>query len=179
MRALLRISRAIDAVNGVVGRAVYWLVLVAVLVSAGNAVMRYAFSVSSNAWLEIQWYLFGAIFLLGAGYTLKANGHVRIDLVVSRLSRRAQAWVDIFGGVFFLLPMVVIILWFAWPMFLQSFLSGEMSSDAGGLVRWPAKALIPAGFALLALQALSELVKRIAIVRGIASDAAAPEQEPH
>lgn len=179
MRYLLRASRAIDALNGYVGRATYWLVLVAVVVSAANALMRYAFSMSSNAWLELQWYLFAAIFLLGAGYTLKANGHVRIDVVSSRLTPRARAWIDILGGLLFLLPMALLILYFSWPMFVDSYASGEMSSDAGGLVRWPAKALIPAGFTLLVLQALSEIVKRIAFLRGVSPPAPSTETEPH
>ena len=179
MKHLLRASRAIDALNGAVGRAVRWLVLAAVLVSAVNALIRYAFSSSSNAWLELQWYLFGAIFLLGAGYTLKVNGHVRIDLLSSRLSPRARAWIDIVGALFFLLPMTLIILYFSWPMFVDSFVTGEMSSDAGGLLRWPAKALIPAGFGLLALQGLSEIIKRAAFLRGFAPAAPAAETEPH
>jgi len=167
MRTLLALARAIDALNERIGHAVYWLVLVAVVISTVNALMRYAFDVGSNAWLEIQWYLFAAIFLLGAGYTLKANGHVRIDVLAGRLSERAQAWIDILGGLLFLLPMALIILYFSWPMFVQSYAGGEMSGDAGGLLRWPAKALIPAGFALLVLQALSEIVKRIAFLRGV------------
>ena len=179
MRYLLRASRGIDALNGVVGRSTYWLVLAAVLVSAINALMRYTFSVSSNAWLELQWYLFGAIFLLGAGYTLKENGHVRIDLISSRLTPRAQAWIDIFGALLFLLPMSLVILYFSWPMFVDSYTSGEISSDAGGLLRWPAKLLIPVGFTLLVLQALSEIVKRIAFLRGIVPDVPAAESEPH
>lgn len=179
MRFLLRASRAIDALNGLVGRAVYWLVLAAVLVSTVNALMRYTFSISSNAWLELQWYLFGAIFLLGAGYTLKANGHVRIDLVSSRLTPRAQAWIDIVGGLLFLLPMALLILYFSWPMFVDSYATGEMSSDAGGLVRWPAKMLLPAGFALLVLQAVSEMIKRIAFLRGMSAPAPQAEAETH
>ena len=166
MRVLLAFARLIDYVNERVGRAVAWLVLVAVLVSAGNALMRYAFSMSSNAWLEIQWYLFSAIFLLAAGWTLKRNAHVRIDVVSSRLSPRAQAWIDILGGIFFLMPMAVLILYFSWPMFMQSYIGHEVSGDAGGLVRWPVKLLIPAGFALLVLQGLSEIVKRVAFLNG-------------
>lgn len=179
MRHLLRASRAIDALNGWIGRGVYWLVLAAVAVSTVNALMRYSFSVSSNAWLELQWYLFGAIFLLGAGYTLKANGHVRIDLVSARLGPRAQAWIDIVGGLLFLLPMALLILYFSWPMFVDSYVTGEMSSDAGGLLRWPAKLLIPAGFALLVLQAVSEIIKRIAFLRGASPPAPGTETEVH
>jgi TRAP-type mannitol/chloroaromatic compound transport system permease small subunit len=141
-------------------------VLAAVLISAGNAVSRYALSASSNAWLEAQWYLFAAIFLLAAGYTLLTDKHVRIDVVSAHLSPKARAWVDLFGTVFFLLPMAAIILYLSWPMLVQSYTEHEISGDAGGLVRWYVKALIPAGFALLVLQAFSEIVKRIAFLRG-------------
>jgi len=174
MRALLAFSRLIDYANECVGRAVAWLVLIAVLVSAGNAMTRYAFNVSSNAWLEIQWYLFSAIFLLAAGWALKRNAHVRIDVIASRLSANAQAWIDILGTVFFLMPMAMLILYFSWPMFVQSWTGHEMSSDAGGLVRWPVKLLIPVGFALLVLQGASELIKRIAFLRGESLVAVAP-----
>ena len=166
MRPMLAFARAIDALNDRVGRAVAWLVLAAVLLSSGNAVSRYALNLSSNAWLEIQWYLFSAIFLLAAGYTLQRNGHVRIDVVSGRLSPRARAWIDIFGTTFFLMPMALIILYLSWPMFLQSFVGNEISSDAGGLVRWPVKLLMPVGFALLVLQGVSEMVKRVAFLRG-------------
>ena len=166
MHALVAISRLIDALNDRVGRAVAWLVLVAVLVSSGNALFRYAFNLSSNAWLEIQWYLFAAVFLLAAGYTLKHDEHVRIDVVSGRLSPRARAWIDVFGTVFFLMPMAVLILYLSWPMFMQSYAGGEISSDAGGLVRWPVKILIPLGFALLALQGVSQLIKRVAYLCG-------------
>jgi TRAP-type mannitol/chloroaromatic compound transport system permease small subunit len=174
MRFLLSLTRVIDTINGFVGRAVAWLVLAAVLVSAGNAAARYALNMSSNAWLEIQWYLFSAVFLLCAGYTLLKNAHVRIDVLSGRWTPRTRAWIDILGGVFFLLPMALIVLYFSWPMFVQSYATHEMSSDAGGLARWYVKALIPAGFALLVLQGLSELVKRIAYVR----DALDPPEEP-
>jgi len=176
MRAALAFARLIDYVNERVGRAVAWLVLVAVLVSAGNALMRYAFSMSSNAWLEIQWYLFSAIFLLAAGWTLKRNAHVRIDVIAARLSPRAQAWLDILGGLFFLLPMAVLILYLSWPMFMQSYLGHEVSSDAGGLVRWPVKLLIPLGFGLLVLQGVSEIIKRVAFLSGdlVPDESAAP-----
>lgn len=166
MRSLLKVSAAIDALNERVGRAAFWLVLAAVVVSTVNAVSRYSLNLSSNAWLELQWYFFSGIFLLGAGYTLKANGHVRIDLVVGRLGPRAQAWIDIVGGLLFLLPMALVILYFSWPMFLDSFLTGETSSDAGGLVRWPVKLLIPIGFALLVLQAVAEIIRRAAFLAG-------------
>ena len=164
MRFLLACARIIDIVNTFVGRAVAWLVLAAVLISAGNAIARYAFKASSNAWLEIQWYLFAAIFLLSAGYALLKNAHVRIDVVSARLSDRSRAWIDIVGSLLFLLPMTLLILYFSWPMFVQSYVTHELSSDAGGLVRWNVKALIPAGFGLLALQGFSEIVKRIAML---------------
>lgn len=166
MTFLLHLSRLIDALNGRVGRAVQWLVLLAVLISAGNATARYGLNAGSNAWLEVQWYLFSAIFLLGAGYALREGAHVRIDLVAGRLSRRAQAWIDIFGGLFMLLPACALVLWFGWDAFFLSWQSGEVSTDAGGLARWPVKLLVPAGFALLILQGLSETIKRAAFLRG-------------
>ena len=175
MRALLAFSRLIDYANECVGRAVAWLVLAAVLISAGNATARYAFNLSSNAWLEVQWYLYSAIFLLAAGWTLKRNAHVRIDIVASRLSPRSQAWIDIFGALFFLLPMALVILYFSWPMFLQSWTGHEISSDAGGLVRWPVKLLIPLGFGLLCLQGISEIIKRAAFLRGETIGTDSPE----
>lgn len=166
MNALLQLSRLIDAVNERVGRLVMWLVLAAVLVSAGNAVLRKAFNVSSNAWLEIQWYMFAAIFLFGAGYTLKHNGHVRIDILYGRLSARTRAWIDLVGSLLFLLPTALIIAWLGWTGFADSFAIGEMSPDAGGLSRWPIKLAIPVGFVLLALQGISESIKRIAFLAG-------------
>lgn len=166
MTALLAVSKAIDTLNEWVGRAVRWLVLVMTLVSAGNALARYGLSMSSNAWLEIQWYLFAAVFLLAAGYTLKHNGHVRIDLVYGHVSPRGQAWIDLLGGVLFLLPLTLLMVWLSWPGFFDSFRSGEMSPDAGGLIRWPVRLTVPLGFLLLALQAASEVIKRIAFLRG-------------
>jgi TRAP-type mannitol/chloroaromatic compound transport system permease small subunit len=166
MKTLLGFARLIDALTERVGRLVIWLVLVATLISAGNAVARYALGESSNAWLEIQWYLFGAMFLLGAGYTLKHNGHVRIDIFYNRLGARGQAWIDLIGGLLFLLPMAILLTWLAWPMFLDAWLSHEMSSDAGGLLRWPVKLLLPLGFALLALQGVSEVIKRLGVLGG-------------
>ncbi len=166
MKALLSLTRAIDALNERVGRLVLWLVLAATLVSAANAGMRYAFSMASNAWLELQWYLFAAIFLLAAGYTLKHNGHVRIDILYGRLPERACAWIDLFGTLFFLLPFSLLLAWFSWPGFADAWQHGEMSPDAGGLLRWPVRLLIPLGFTLLALQGISELIKRIAFLRG-------------
>ena len=179
MSLLLRLSRAIDALNERVGRLVYWLVLVAVLVSAGNALMRYTFDVSSNAWLELHWYLFSAVFLLAAGYTLLHNEHVRIDVIISRFSAQTRAWVDLLGSLFFLLPMAVVILVLSWPMFVESFVRHEYSSDAGGLLRWPAKLLVPAGFLLLVLQALSEIIKRVAFLLGRIPDPVEKHVDPH
>jgi TRAP-type mannitol/chloroaromatic compound transport system permease small subunit len=166
MGALLSLSRSIDALNERIGRLAIWLVLVATLVSAGNAVVRYGLNTSSNAWLEIQWYLFGLIFLLGAGYTLKHNGHVRIDVIYGRLGPRARAWVDLLGGVLFLLPMSGLIAWLGWEFFLASYEVNEGSPDAGGLLRWPIKLAVPLGFALLWLQGVSEVIKRAGVLRG-------------
>lgn len=166
MGALLRFSGIIDAVNDSIGRAVAWLILASVLVSSGNATVRYAFDTSSNAWLELQWYLYSAVFLLCSGYTLGRNEHIRIDIVNSRLPPRVRAWIDIVGGLFFLLPMALIILWLSVPMVAESMARHEMSADAGGLLRWPVKILIPIAFALLALQGMSEIIKRIAFLMG-------------
>ena len=166
MRSLLAVARMIDAVNDRVGRAVAWLVLAAVLLSTGNAVSRYALHLSSNAWLEIQWYLFSAIFLLAAGYTLQHDGHVRIDILYGRYPPRVRAWIDILGALFFLMPMALLILYLSWPVFMQSYSGHEMSGDAGGLIRWPVKLLMPLGFALLVLQGVSQIVKRAAYLRG-------------
>jgi TRAP-type mannitol/chloroaromatic compound transport system permease small subunit len=170
MRVLLRVSRAIDALNGRIGRATIWLVLVMVLVSAANASVRYLLNMSSNAWLELQWYLFAAVFLLCAGYTLLHNEHVRIDVISSHLSRRTQVWIDVFGTVFFLFPVAGYIAWLSWPVFVNAWVSGEISTNAGGLIRWPARLLIPVGFGLLTLQGVSELIKRIAYLRGLIPD---------
>lgn len=172
MQALLKLSRAIDRLNTFVGRGVIWLILASTVISALNAAVRKVFNTSSNAYLEVQWYLFAAAFLLAAGYTLLNGEHVKIDVIYSRLSRRAQNRVDIFGFVVFLLPMCLIALWFAVPFFLQGLRSGEMSSNAGGLVRWPVYLMMPIGFALLSLQGFSELVKRIAFAKGLIEDPA-------
>jgi TRAP-type mannitol/chloroaromatic compound transport system permease small subunit len=166
MGVLLGASRVIDAINGWVGRSVSWLVLVAILVSAGNAILRKSFSISSNAWLELQWYLFSAVFLLAAGYTLLKGEHVKVDIIYGRWSRRTQLWIEVFGTLVFLLPFCVVTILLSWPVVTGKFVSGEMSGDAGGLIRWPVWALIPAGFLLLGLQGLSELIKRIAILSG-------------
>jgi TRAP-type mannitol/chloroaromatic compound transport system permease small subunit len=167
---LLLLSRWIDCLNEKVGHTVYWLVLAAVLVSSGNAVVRYLFDYSSNGWLEIQWYLFAGFFLIGAGYTLLRNEHVRIDIIISRLSPRRRAWIDLLGGIFFLLPMALIIMALAWPVFLHSFELTEYSPNAGGLLRWPVKLMIPAGFFLLAIQGVSEIIKRAAFLLGLIPD---------
>ncbi len=177
MTALLALSRAIDTINTWIGRAAAWLVLVAVIISAGNAVSRKLFSVSSNAWLELQWYLFGAVFMLGAAWTLKLNEHVRIDILSSRLPKRVRDRLDVVGHLVFLLPFVLLHLDTAGPFFWNSFRSGEVSTNAGGLIIWPAKGLILVGFVMLLAQGLSELIKRIAILRGTIPDpngAAAP-----
>ncbi len=166
MKFLLAIAKAIDAANETVGRAVPWLVGAATLISALNALARYGLGRSSNAWLEIQWYLFAAIILLAAGYTLKHNGHVRIDIIYGRFSARARAWIDLLGALLFLLPLCGLMVWLSFPGFVDSFASGEMSPDAGGLMRWPVRLLIPLGFALLALQGVAEIIKRIAFLRG-------------
>lgn len=161
MTLLLRLGRAIDALNMRVGHLVYWLILAAVLVSAGNASVRYLFDLSSNGWLELQWYLFSAVFLLAAGYTLLHNEHVRIDVVIGHLPPRGRAWIDLLGGLFFLLPMALVIMVLSWPMLVESVERNEYSSDAGGLLRWPVKLLIPLGLLLLALQGVSEIIKRV------------------
>lgn len=166
MTLLLRFSGLIDRLNTTIGRAATWAVLVMTLISSGNAVTRYAFNASSNGWLEIQWYLFAAVFLLCAGYTLLNNEHVRIDVVSGHLPPRAQAWIEVIGGALFLLPMAGLILWLSIPVAWNALISGEMSSDAGGLIRWPARMLIPLGFALLVLQGLSQIIKRVAFLMG-------------
>jgi TRAP-type mannitol/chloroaromatic compound transport system permease small subunit len=166
MRALLVFARGIDALNEVIGQSVKWLVLVATLVSAVNASLRYGFDLGSNGWLELQWYLFALIFLLGAGYTLKHNGHVRIDVLYGRLSPRTQAWIDLLGGVLFLLPVAGLMAWLGWAVFTESWAIQEHSSDSGGLLRWPIKLALPVGFALLFLQGVAEIIKRAAMLAG-------------
>ena len=170
MRALLAFSRAVDGLNAFVGRYVIWLIFASTVISGINAVVRKVFNMSSNAYLEVQWYFFAAAFLLASGYTLLNGEHVRIDVVSSRLSKRGQIWVDIIGFIFFLTPMCVAVLFFGVPFFLQGFHSGEMSSNAGGLIRWPVYLMMPLGFALLLLQCWSELVKRIAFLKGLIPD---------
>lgn len=189
MRALLKASVAVDAINDRFGIIANWLVLLACLVSAGNAFVRYglnallalhhrfplvpglegflvAYGNNANSFLEAQWYMFGGMVLFGAAYTFKVNEHVRVDLIYGSVSDRARLWIDVFGIIFFLLPMCVILVYFTWPWFLESYRSGEGSSNAGGLLRWPVKILLPIGFSLMALQGLSELVKRIAALQG-------------
>lgn len=170
MQPLLGLSKAIDRLNEIIGRSVAWLILAAIVVSALNAVVRKLFNSSSNAWLELQWYLFGAAFMLAAAYTLKQNEHIRIDIVYGLFRRRTQHWIDLFGHVFFLLPFVVLMVWLFIPFVRTAWLSGEVSASAGGLIVWPARALLLAGFVLLTLQALSEIIKKIAILSGAMED---------
>ncbi|MER8486744.1 TRAP transporter small permease subunit [Mesorhizobium australicum] len=170
MAGLLALSRTIDRMNEFIGKSVSWLILLAILVSAANAVIRKVFDTSSNAWLELQWYLFGAAFMLAAAYTLKQNEHIRIDIVYGLFSRRAQHWIDLFGHLFFLMPFVTLMVFYFVPYVSLSFHSGEMSTNAGGLIVWPAKAILLVGFFLLALQGISEIIKKIAIMRGVIED---------
>ena len=176
MQALLRISGFIDGLTERVGRAVIWLVLAAVLISAGNAIVRKVFDTSSNSLLEIQWYLFAGVFLLASGYTLLRQGHVKIDVIVGHFSKRTQVMVDIFGILFFLLPFVVIVIDLVWPLVTKVYIHGEMSQNSGGLIRWPVYALVPAGFALLGLQGISELIKRVGFLMGLCADPTRPPQ---
>ena len=167
MNALLRFSSVIDAANEWIGRIAAWFGLLAVIVCTVNAIFRYTFNMSSNAWLEIQWYFNSAMFLLVAGWALKRNDHVRIDVISGKLSQRAQAWIDIFGGLLALLPVSLIIAWYSWPSLVNSFHIGEYSSDPGGLIRWPIRLLIPVAFGLLALQGVSEIIKKVAFLKGL------------
>jgi TRAP-type mannitol/chloroaromatic compound transport system permease small subunit len=170
MDFLLRISRAIDRATVAIGQSVSWLILAAILVSAGNATVRKLFSVSSNAWLELQWYLFGAAFLLAAAYTLQRNEHIRIDIISNRLPARLRDWIDLLGHTLMLMPFTIVMIREATPFVLRSIRLGEVSSSFGGLILWPAKALILAGFLLLFIQGLSEIIKRIAVMRGLIED---------
>lgn len=167
MNVLLKLSRGIDWFNTQLAVIANWLVLLAALISAGNAASRYVFSESSNAWLEIQWYMFAGMVLLGGPYTLKMNEHVRVDLVYGLVSERTRIWIDIVGGFLFLLPICVILTYFTWPWFVDSWIINEQSSNAGGLVRWPVKLLMPIGFCLMAVQGVSELIKRIAALEHV------------
>ena len=166
MKRLIFIAHVIDQANRHIGKVASWLVLLCCVISAGNALSRYGLNLSSNAWLEIQWYLFAAMFMLGASYTLCRNEHVRVDVIYSHLSTRKQIWIDLIGGLLFLLPAAVILAWLSWPVFYNAWIQGEMSSNAGGLIRWPVKIFLPLGFGLLALQGVSEVIKRIAMLTG-------------
>ena len=183
MSFLLSLSKYIDAINEKIGLTVSWALLLAVLICSGNAIIRYAFNMSSNAWLEIQWYLFGAIFLLASSYTLRRNEHVRIDVIVGKLSKRTQVWIDLFGFLLFLLPATLLILYFAVPFAMESIRNQEVSSNAGGLIVWPAKALIPLGFLMMTMQGMSELIKRAGFLMGkveasaFEKQVATPEEE--
>lgn len=170
MQALLKLSDGVDALGTQIGRLIRWLVLGSVLISAGNAIIRKAFNISSNAFLEIQWYLFAGVFLLGAGFAFMRNAHVRIDFISGKLSKRTNTIIDLAGIVVFLIPLCVIMVWLSWPLFASAWSSGEMSQNAGGLIRWPAYLMMPLGFGLLLLQALSELVKRTAYLKGLRAE---------
>ena len=170
MGGLLALARVIDRLNEFVARWISWLILVSILVSAGNAVIRKAFNISSNAWLELQWYLFGAAFMLAAAYTLKQNEHIRIDVVYGMFSRRVQHWIDLFGHTLFLMPFALLMVYFFVPYTLLSFRNQEVSTNSGGLIVWPAKAILLVGFTLLAIQGVSEIIKKIAVMRGIIDD---------
>jgi TRAP-type mannitol/chloroaromatic compound transport system permease small subunit len=170
VKGLLALSRLIDRATNKIGHTLYWLVLATVLISAANATIRKLFNYSSNAYLEVQWYLFSVIFLFLAGYTLLNNEHVRIDIVTGRMSPRVRAGIDIFGTLFFLFPMAFLIMWLSWPVFVDAFERGEVSTNAGGLIIWPARLMVPIGFFLLIVQALSELIKRVAFLRGLIPD---------
>jgi TRAP-type mannitol/chloroaromatic compound transport system permease small subunit len=176
MGPLLKLSQGIDWFSDHVGRTIRWLVLASVLISAGNAIIRKAFNISSNSFLEIQWYLFAGVFLLGAGFAFMRNVHVRIDFISSKLSKRTNTLIDIAGIVVFLTPLCVIMVWLSWPLFYAAWVSGEMSQNAGGLIRWPAYLLMPLGFGLLLLQALSELIKRVAFLRGLRDEPMSVEE---
>lgn len=170
MKPLLQLSGLIDRFNELLGRLIMWLVLAAVIISTVNAVIRKAFDMSSNAWLEIQWYLFAGVFMLGVGYVLLKNAHVRIDFISSKLSKRTNAVIDLLGLVVFTIPLALILVNLSWPLFHNAWVSGEMSANAGGLIRWPVLLLIPVGFSILALQAFSELIKRVAFLTGHRSE---------
>jgi TRAP-type mannitol/chloroaromatic compound transport system permease small subunit len=176
MNFLLKTSRLIDALSERIGGAIIWLVLAAVVISAINAIVRKVFNTSSNAFLEIQWYLFAAVFLLGAGYTLLRQGHVKIDVILGRFSKRTQIIVECFGIVFFLMPFVFAVIHHVWPLVVNAYVTNEMSENAGGLIRWPAYALVPLGFALLGIQGVSELIKRIGFLQGLCADPTRPVQ---
>ncbi|MEY3201557.1 MAG: C4-dicarboxylate transport system permease, small subunit [Pseudomonadota bacterium] len=177
MSGLMKLSRLIDALNERIGKSIIWLVLIAVLVSTINAIVRKAFDVSSNAFLELQWYLFSGMFLLGGAYALMRNQHVRIDVITGKFSERTQVKLDIFGFVFFLIPVVLLVIYESWPVFVDSFATGEMSSNAGGLILWPARLLVPVGFVMLLLQGFSEIIKRVAFLNGQGPNPLAKKEE--
>jgi TRAP-type mannitol/chloroaromatic compound transport system permease small subunit len=177
MQALLKFSRGVDWINTQVGKYVIWLILASTVISGVNAVVRKVFNIGSNAYLEVQWYLFAGAFLLAAGYTLLNGEHVKIDVISGKFSKRKQIWIDVFGFIFFLMPVCIAILYYGIPFFLQGLRSGEMSSNAGGLIRWPVYALIPIGFTLLMAQGISELIKRIAFLQGLIEDPTAKKIE--
>jgi TRAP-type mannitol/chloroaromatic compound transport system permease small subunit len=179
MQGLLSLSRVIDAFNEKVGRALSWLILAAVLVSTGNALIRKIFNSSSNAWLELQWYLFGAVFLGCAAYTLIRNEHIRIDIVSSKMGPRYRNIIEIIGHTLFLMPLCVMMIYYGFPFFYSSFKIGEVSTNAGGLIQWPAKLMIPIGFCMLLAQAVSELIKRIGFMKGVSPDPYAGKTGPH
>jgi TRAP-type mannitol/chloroaromatic compound transport system permease small subunit len=164
--ALLKLSALIDRINLFMGKIIIWLILASVIISAGNAIVRKVFDMSSNAWLEIQWYLFAGVFMLGVGYVLLKNAHVRIDFIASKLSKRTNAIIDAIGIVIFTIPLSIIMIDLGWPLFRQAWETGEVSSNAGGLIRWPVFALLPLGFSILCMQSLSELIKRVAFLTG-------------
>lgn len=170
MQPLLAVSRVIDRLNEIIGKTVMWAIFVAILVSAINAVVRKVFNYSSNAWLELQWYLFGAAFMLASAYTLKQNEHIRIDIFYGTRSRRTQHWIDLFGHLFFLLPFVTLTTWMMVPYAVAAFKSGQISTNSGGLIIWPARAILAAGFFLLVLQGISEVIKKIAVMQGLIED---------
>lgn len=177
MQVLLKLSRAIDWLSSQIGKYVIWLILASTVISGLNAVVRKVFNTSSNAYLEVQWYLFAASFLLAAGYTLLQQEHVKIDVVSSHLSKRGQIWIDVVGFSLFLIPMCLTVLWFSLPFFLNGLRSGEMSGNAGGLIRWPVYLMMPLGFSLLMLQGVSELIKRVAFLRGLIEDPTQKKEE--
>ncbi len=177
MRFLLSISRLIDRLSLLVGKLIMWLILAVTLISAANAILRKTLDLSSNAALELQWYLFAYVFLIGAGYVFLKNAHVRIDFVSARLSPRARNWIDVVGIVLFLIPFCLLVIKLGWPLFFNAYKTGELSLNAGGLIRWPAYLAIPLGFALLLLQGISELIKRIAFLRGLIPDPLVSEAE--
>lgn len=184
MKHLLSLSRLVDKISTGIGKLTMWLILATTLISAGNAIVRKAFDMSSNSLLEIQWYLFAAVFMLGAGYGFLRNAHVRIDFISTRLSDRTRNWIDVFGIVFVLIPFCILLITLSWPFFMNAYSNGEMSQNAGGLIRWPVYLLVPVGFMLLMLQGLSELIKRVAFLRGLIDDpiggeAAKSEDQKH